>query len=115
MNDFKIGDIVIFTWKPNYGLWRKGKIVANNFAMCNFPDFFGKPVYYISEIDDDDNVIGYTLEACWSEDYDYKHNVFEDLVTSDITILNEMLYKMYETKSLIVPVSGTITIVPYWK
>ena len=69
----------------------------------------------IDVVDDDDNVIGYTLEACWSEDYDYKHNVFEDLVTSDITILNEMLYKMYETKSLIVPVSGTITIVPYWK
>lgn len=57
MNDFKIGDIVIFTWKPNYGLWRKGKIVANNFAMCNLPDFFGTPEYYITELDENDNVI----------------------------------------------------------
>lgn len=57
MNNFNIGDIVIFTWKPNYGLWRKGKIVANNFAMCNLPDFFGKPEYYISELDENDNII----------------------------------------------------------
>lgn len=56
-NCFNIGDIVIFTWKPNYGLWCKGKIVANNFEMCNLPEFFGKPVYYITELDENDNVI----------------------------------------------------------
>lgn len=57
MNNFKIGDIVLFSWKPNYSPWCKGKIVANNFEMCNLPDFIGKPVYYISEVDDNNKVL----------------------------------------------------------
>lgn len=54
---FNIGDIVLFCWKPGYSFWRKGKIVANNFAMCNLPDFIGKAEYYISEIDENGDVI----------------------------------------------------------
>lgn len=71
MNNFKIGDIVIFTWKPNCGLWRKGKIVANNFAMCNLPDFFGKPVYYITELDENDNVIDDKTSVAVDKDSKY--------------------------------------------
>lgn len=71
MNNFKIGDIVIFTWKPNCGLWRKGKIVANNFAMCNLPDFFGKPMYYITELDENDNVIDDKTSVAVEKDSKY--------------------------------------------
>lgn len=71
--------------------------------------------YIINVVDNDDNVVGYTLEACWSEDYNYKHSIFEDLITSDIKILNDMLYKMCREKSLILPVSGKISIVPRMK
>lgn len=71
MNNFKIGDIVIFTWKPNCGLWRKGKIVANNFAMCNLPDFFGKPEYYITELDENDNVIDDKRSVAVEKDSEY--------------------------------------------
>ena len=68
---FNIGDIVIFTWKPNYGLWRKGKIVANNFAVCNLPDFFGKPEYYITELDENDNVIDDKRSVAVDKDSQY--------------------------------------------
>lgn len=53
----KIGDIVLFCSLPAYGCWKKGKIVSNNFAMCNLPDFFDKPQFYVSELDENDNVI----------------------------------------------------------
>lgn len=49
---FKNGDIVLFCWKPNHARWKKGKVVANNFAMCNCSDFCEKPYYYITEIID---------------------------------------------------------------
>ena len=71
MKNFNIGDIVIFTWKPNYGLWRKGKIVANNFAMCNLPDFFGKPEYYITELDENDNVVDDRTSVAVEKDSKY--------------------------------------------
>lgn len=54
---FNIGEIVLYCWRPGYSCWRKGKIVSNNFAMMNLPDFFGKPEYYISELDENDHVI----------------------------------------------------------
>lgn len=54
---FNTGDIVLFCWKAGYARWKKGRIVGNNFAMCNLPDFFGKPEYYITEIDENDEVI----------------------------------------------------------
>ena len=59
MNNFKIGDIVLFSWKPNYAPWRKGKIVAisNNVSMSNPANFVDKPEYYVSEVDDKNNII----------------------------------------------------------
>ena len=59
MNNFKIGDIVLFSWKPNYAPWRKGKIVAisNNVSMSNPANFVSKPEYYVSEVDDKNNII----------------------------------------------------------
>ena len=59
MNNFKVGDIVIFSWKPNYAPWRKGKIVAisNNVSMSNPANFVDKPEYYVSEVDDKNNII----------------------------------------------------------
>ena len=56
MNNFKIGDVVLFCCNPGRQTWKKGRIVANNFAMCNLPDFFGKPYYYITLIDERDNM-----------------------------------------------------------
>lgn len=73
MNNFNIGDIVLFCWKPNYGFWRKGRIVANNFAMCNLPDFFGKPYYYVTLIDERDDVDD--NERTYSIEKDYKYIV----------------------------------------
>lgn len=61
MNNFNTGDIVLFLWKPGT-IWKKGKVVDNNFALCNLPDFCGDPEYYIAEVDKDDNVID-TLKA----------------------------------------------------
>ena len=57
MNNFKIGDIVLFSWKPNYAPWRKGKIVAisNNVSMSNPANFVGKPEYYVSAVDSNNN------------------------------------------------------------
>lgn len=59
MNNFKVGDIVLFSWKPNYAPWRKGKIVAisNNVSMSNPANFVGKPEYYVSEVDVNNNII----------------------------------------------------------
>lgn len=59
MNNFKIGDIVLFSWKPKYAPWRKGKIVAisNNVSLNNPANFVSKPEYYISEVDDNDNIL----------------------------------------------------------
>ena len=59
MNNFKVGDIVLFSWKPNYTPWRKGKIVAisNNVSMSNNANFVGKPEYYVSEVDVNNNII----------------------------------------------------------
>lgn len=48
----KKGEIVLFL--PNNTYWRKGFISSNNFAQCNLPDFFGKPQYSITELEDDD-------------------------------------------------------------
>lgn len=70
-NNFKIGDIVLFSWKPNYAKWRKGKVVANNFAMCNLPDFFGTPEYFISELDENDNIINSKKSVAIAKDSDY--------------------------------------------
>lgn len=71
MNNFKIGDIVLFSWKPKYAPWRKGKVVANNFEMCNLPDFFGKPVYYISEVDENNNVLDQRKSVAIDKDSEY--------------------------------------------
>ena len=59
MNNFKVGDIVIFSWKPNYAPWRKGKIVAisNNVSMSNTANFVGKPEYYVTYVDVNNNII----------------------------------------------------------
>ena len=62
MNNFKVGDIVLFSWKPIYDQsapWRKGKIVAisSNVSMSNPANFVGKPEYYVSEVDDNNNII----------------------------------------------------------
>ena len=59
MNNFNVGDIVIFSWKPNYAPWRKGKIVAisNNVSMSNPANFVGKPEYYVSAVDSNNNII----------------------------------------------------------
>lgn len=68
MNNFKIGDIVLFSWKPKYGPWRKGKIVAivenscydietNNLKTHNPYNLDRKPEYYVSEVDDNNNII----------------------------------------------------------
>ena len=45
-NNFKIGDIVLFSLNPVYFPWRKGKIVANNVE-----------IYYISEVDENNNML----------------------------------------------------------
>lgn len=45
-NNFKIGDIVLFSLNPVYFPWRKGKIVANNVE-----------IYYISEVDESNNML----------------------------------------------------------
>ena len=62
MNNFKIGDIVLFSWKPIYDYcapWRKGKIVAisSNVSLNNPANFVSKPEYYVSEVDDNNNII----------------------------------------------------------
>lgn len=62
MNNFKIGDIVLFSWKPIYdhcAPWRKGKImeISNNVSMNNPANFVGKQEYYVSEVDDNNNII----------------------------------------------------------
>ena len=68
MKNFKIGDIVLFSWKPKYGPWRKGKIVAivenscydietNNLKTHNPYNLDRKPEYYVSEVDDNNNII----------------------------------------------------------
>ena len=64
MNNFKVGDIVLFSWKPIYdhcAPWRKGKIVSieisNNDSMSNLANFVSKPEYYVSEVDDKNNII----------------------------------------------------------
>lgn len=68
MNNFKVGDIVLFSWKPKYGPWRKGKIVAivenscydietNNLKTHNPYNLDRKPEYYVSEVDDNNNII----------------------------------------------------------
>lgn len=62
MNNFKIGDIVLFSWKPIYdhcAPWRKGKIVAvsNNVSMNNPANFVGKSEYYVSEVDNNNKVL----------------------------------------------------------
>ena len=62
MNNFKVGDIVLFSWKPIYDQcapWRKGKIVAisSNVSMSNPANFVGKPEYYVSEVDDNNKVL----------------------------------------------------------
>lgn len=62
MNNFKVGDIVLFSWKPIYdhcAPWRKGKIVAisNNVSLNNPANFVSKPEYYVSEVDDHNNII----------------------------------------------------------
>lgn len=70
MNNFNIGDIVLFLWKPG-ATWKKGKIVDNNFALCNLPDFFGDPEYYIAEVDKDDNVIDNLKAVAMPKDSKY--------------------------------------------
>lgn len=45
-NNFKIGDIVLFSSNPVYFPWHKGKIVANN-----------AEIYYISEVDKNNNIL----------------------------------------------------------
>lgn len=45
-NNFKIGDIVLFSSNPVYFPWHKGKIVANN-----------AEIYYISEVDENNNIL----------------------------------------------------------
>lgn len=70
-NVFQIGDIVLYCWRPGYSRWRKGKIVSNNFAMLNLPDFFGKPEYYISELDENDNVINTQKSVAIDKDSKY--------------------------------------------
>ena len=45
MNNFKIGDVVLFCCNPGRQTWKKGRIVAN-----------GKPYYYITLIDERDNM-----------------------------------------------------------
>lgn len=59
MNNFKVGDIVLFSWKPKYAPWRKGKIVAisNNVSLNNPANFVSKPEYYVSEVDNNNNII----------------------------------------------------------
>lgn len=62
MNNFKVGDIVLFSWKPIYdhcAPWRKGKIVAisSNVSLNNPANFVGKQEYYVSEVDDNNNII----------------------------------------------------------
>lgn len=62
MNNFKIGDIVLFSWKPIYdhcASWRKGKIIAisNNVSLNNPANFVSKPEYYVSEVDNNNNII----------------------------------------------------------
>ena len=62
MNNFKVGDIVLFSWKPIYDQcapWRKGKIVAisSNVSLNNPANFVSKPEYYVSEVDDNNNII----------------------------------------------------------
>lgn len=62
MNNFKVGDIVLFSWKPIYdhcAPWRKGKIVAisSNVSLNNPANFVSKPEYYVSEVDDNNNII----------------------------------------------------------
>ena len=64
MNNFKIGDIVLFSWKPKYAPWRKGKIVA----MSNSAS---KPEYYISEVDDNDNILEYESFFAIKKDSEY--------------------------------------------
>lgn len=54
---FKDGDIVLFCWRAGIGRWAKGKIVGNNFAMCNDPDYIGMAVYYITKLDENNNVM----------------------------------------------------------
>lgn len=68
---FQIGDIVLYCWKPGYSRWHKGKIVSNNFAMLNLPDFFGKPEYYISKLDENDNVINTQKSVAIDKDSKY--------------------------------------------
>ena len=62
MNNFNVGDIVLFSWKPIYdhcAPWRKGKIVAisSNVSLSNPANFVSKPEYYVSEVDDNNNII----------------------------------------------------------
>ena len=64
MNNFKIGDIVLFSWKPKYAPWRKGKIVA----MSNSAS---KPEYYISEVDDNDIILEYGRFFAIKKDSEY--------------------------------------------
>ena len=54
---FKDGDIVLFCWRAGIGRWAKGKIVGNNFAMCNDSDYIGMAVYYITKLDENNNVM----------------------------------------------------------
>ena len=54
---FREGDIVLFNWKPSCAKWKRGKVLGNNFPMCNLPDFVGEAVYYIGEIDENGKVI----------------------------------------------------------
>lgn len=46
----KIGTVVSFY---SNNKWRTGKIVGNNFAMCNLSDFCETPYYYIIELESD--------------------------------------------------------------
>lgn len=62
MNNFKVGDIVLFSWKSIYDQcapWRKGKIVgiSSNVSLNNPANFVSKPEYYVSEVDDNNNII----------------------------------------------------------
>jgi hypothetical protein len=54
---FKDGDIVLFCWRAGIGRWAKGKIVGNNFAMCHDSDYIGMAVYYITKLDENNNVM----------------------------------------------------------
>ena len=44
---FKKGDIVLF--KVDDEEWKEGKVISNNFAMCNLPDC-NEAYYYIEDI-----------------------------------------------------------------